>query len=154
MSLNSILGTFRSTNSEGFMYGNHITVVLGCQVYFNAFDAGEKYLEGVCLLLEEASGAFLLFFFCIYLFNTFSFITLGVQNANRYKLTVNCMLFSDDDLFGMVINAIMACTEPKQCSALLLKKYMLDYYPEFKVADRPNLFKKALDRGTSKEIVR
>lgn len=64
-----------------------------------------------------------------------------------------CDLFTDDDLTGQVMNAIVACTEPKQSSALLLKKYVQDYHPNFRVAERPHLFKKALQRAVAKNLI-
>ena len=51
----------------------------------------------------------------------------------------------DNDSYGKVVNALTACTEPKQCSANLLKKYVTEYHPDFKVAEKPFLFKRALE---------
>ena len=60
---------------------------------------------------------------------------------------------SDDDLTGQVTNALVACTEPKQCSATLLKSYVQEYHPEFKIAEKPHLFKKALERGIQRKLI-
>ena len=62
--------------------------------------------------------------------------------------------FSDDDLVGQVTNALIACTEPKQCSATLLKSYLIEYHPEFDIQNKPYLFKKALERALKKNIIR
>ena len=62
---------------------------------------------------------------------------------------------TDDDLIGMVVNAIMAGTEPKMCSANLLKKYVMEWFSEkFKLVDRPHLFKKALERAVANNEIR
>ena len=78
--------------------------------------------------------------------------------ASTQELTVlQCMFcpFADEDMTGMVINAIMACTEPKMCSANLLKKYVVEWYSEkFKVADRPHLFRKAIDRAVANQEIK
>lgn len=60
----------------------------------------------------------------------------------------------DDDLTGQVVNAILACTEPKLSSSGVLKKYILDFHPEFHVAERPILFKKAIERSISRGYLR
>lgn len=52
----------------------------------------------------------------------------------------------DDDLIGQVMNALVACTDPKVCSSQVLKQYIVEYHPEMKVAERPFLFKKAMQR--------
>ena len=50
-------------------------------------------------------------------------------------------------MIGKVVNAIMACTEPKQCSAGLLKNYVVEFHPDFKVAERPKSFRSAVERA-------
>lgn len=49
--------------------------------------------------------------------------------------------------------AIIACHEPKAASANQIKKYISQYHPDFKVDERPDLFKKALQRAVSKNII-
>ncbi|CAL1539143.1 unnamed protein product [Lymnaea stagnalis] len=49
--------------------------------------------------------------------------------------------------------AIIACHEPKAASANQIKKYISQYHPDFKVDERPDLFKKALQRAISKNII-
>lgn len=61
---------------------------------------------------------------------------------------------ADDDMVGMVTNALTACTEPKSCSATLLKKYLVEYHPNFNISERPNVFKKAIQRAIDKNIIR
>ena len=58
-----------------------------------------------------------------------------------------CSVFSDDDMIGKVVNAIMACTEPKQCSAGLLKNYVVEFHSEFGVTQKSSRFKKAIERA-------
>lgn len=61
--------------------------------------------------------------------------------------------FADDDFIGQIMNAIVACTEPKVSSARLLKQYVTDYHPEFRVTEKPKLFKKALQRALDKKLI-
>lgn len=76
------------------------------------------------------------------------------SGSGSFRLTINEFdPLADDDLTGQVMNAIVACTEPKQSSALLLKKYVQDYHPNFRVAERPHLFKKALQRAVAKNLI-
>ena len=60
---------------------------------------------------------------------------------------------TDDDLTGMITNALVACTEPKVSSAALLKKYIIEYHSDFKVAERPAKFLHAIDRATANEQI-
>jgi hypothetical protein len=62
-------------------------------------------------------------------------------------------VFADDDYIGQIMNAIVACTEPKVSSARLLKQYISDYHPEFKVSEKPKLFKNALQRALDKNLI-
>jgi linker histone H1 and H5 family len=64
-----------------------------------------------------------------------------------------CFVCADDDFTGQIMNAIVACTEPKVSSARLLKQYITDYHPEFKVAERPKVFKNALERALTKNLI-
>ncbi|OWF51861.1 heterochromatin protein 1-binding protein 3-like [Mizuhopecten yessoensis] len=47
----------------------------------------------------------------------------------------------------MVCQAIVACHEPKQASAGLIKKYIIEYHPEFGIDNKPHLYKGALKRA-------
>ncbi|KAI8796649.1 heterochromatin protein 1-binding protein 3 isoform X1 [Biomphalaria glabrata] len=49
--------------------------------------------------------------------------------------------------------AIIACHEPKAASANQIKKYISKYHPDFKVDERPILYKKALQRALSKNLL-
>ena len=62
--------------------------------------------------------------------------------------------FPDDNMNSKIANSIIACNEPKKASALLIKKYVIEYHPDFKVADKPNLFKRALERAINKNQLR
>lgn len=74
----------------------------------------------------------------------------GSISSGTFKLTIDEFdPTDDDDMIGKVVNAIMACSEPKQCSAALLKNYVVEFHPTFKVGDHPNKFKKAIDRAES-----
>lgn len=76
------------------------------------------------------------------------------SGSGSFRLTINEFdPLADDDLTGKVMNAIVACTEPKQSSALLLKKYVQDYHPNFRVAERPHLFKMSLQRAVNKNMI-
>lgn len=61
---------------------------------------------------------------------------------------------SDDDLIGQIVNAIVACTEPKTCSSNLLKRYLLEYHEDFNIAKRPDLYKRSLERGIKKNLIK
>ena len=61
---------------------------------------------------------------------------------------------SDDDLIGKVVNAIMASAQPKECSVRSLKNYVTEFYSDFKVLDRPFLFKHAIERAERNEMIR
>ena len=53
-----------------------------------------------------------------------------------------------------IAQAIVASHEPKQASALLIKKYMASYHPNLKTEERPHLFKHALERASNKGTIR
>lgn len=53
-----------------------------------------------------------------------------------------------------ICQAIVAGHEPKQCSAQLIKQYVMDYHPEFNIDKKPHLFKKSLERAVSKNKIR
>lgn len=75
-------------------------------------------------------------------------------SQGSYRLLLTEFDPTDDDLMGMITNAIMASHEPKQCSAAMLKRYIVKYHPKFKVAERPNLLKKAIERALEKNIIK
>lgn len=54
----------------------------------------------------------------------------------------------------MVCLAIVATHEPKQASALLIKRYVQEFHQDFNIEARPHLFKNAISRGIKKNIVR
>lgn len=58
------------------------------------------------------------------------------------------------DRQDMISQAIIATHEPKTASAAMIKKYILQYHENFKIDERPFLFKKALERACSKNIIR
>ncbi|XP_056018207.1 heterochromatin protein 1-binding protein 3-like [Ostrea edulis] len=59
-----------------------------------------------------------------------------------------------DDLEDMISQAVIATHEPKIASALMIKKYILQYHENFSVDSRPHLFRKALERACSRGIIR
>lgn len=65
---------------------------------------------------------------------------------------VLCIVASDRQ--DMISQAIIATHEPKTASAAMIKKYILQYHENFKIDERPFLFKKALERACSKNIIR
>ena len=72
-----------------------------------------------------------------------------------YRKSVElCIIFTDDDTIGKIVNAITATTEPKISSSVLLKKYIIDYHPEFHIDQRPHSFAKALERAINNNIIR
>ncbi len=42
------------------------------------------------------------------------------------------MIFSDDDTVGKIVNAMVACTDPKTCSARLIRQYVMDFHPHLR----------------------
>lgn len=64
------------------------------------------------------------------------------------------MIVADEDAIGKIINAIVGSHEPKVAAALSVRDYVTEFHPEFKVAARPKLFKKALERGIQSGIVK
>ena len=61
---------------------------------------------------------------------------------------------ADGDMAGKVMNGIMACTEPKRCSAALFKRYVLEYHPELGTGDKPARLRKALQRAVDRGDIR
>ena len=57
--------------------------------------------------------------------------------------------FVDDDIVGQISNALMAISEPKQCSGRLLKNYVTAYHNQFNL----DKFKKAVENGVKKSII-
>jgi len=81
----------------------------------------------------------------------------GSRTAGVYRLEMKEYDASaDDDLIGMVMNAMVACNDPKVCSAKVIREYITEYHPDLKVAERPYVFKQALLRaagdGTLKQL--
>lgn len=58
------------------------------------------------------------------------------------------------DIEDMISQAIMATHEPKTASGKMIKKYILQYHENFMIDKRPHLFKKALEKACSKNIIR
>ena len=54
---------------------------------------------------------------------------------------------------GMVINAVVACSEPKMCSVHKIKEYITDYHPDFKVAEKPFMYKSAIARAEKNGLI-
>lgn len=57
-------------------------------------------------------------------------------------------------LQDQISQALVACNEPKQASALLIKKYITEYHPNLGVEERPHLLRNALERASSKGVIR
>ena len=53
-----------------------------------------------------------------------------------------------------IAQAIVASHEPKQASALLIKKYISEYHPKLNIDIKPHLFKHALERANNKGFIR
>ncbi|XP_046352492.1 uncharacterized protein LOC124132564 [Haliotis rufescens] len=60
---------------------------------------------------------------------------------------------STDNVEDMICSAIIACNEPKQASSNLLKKYVMEFHPDFNIQTRPHLFKMALERALKKQMI-
>ncbi|XP_067673713.1 heterochromatin protein 1-binding protein 3-like [Haliotis asinina] len=60
---------------------------------------------------------------------------------------------STDNVEDMICSAIIACNEPKQASSNLLKKYVMEFHPDFNIQSRPHLFKMALERALKKQMI-
>ncbi|GAB1598895.1 heterochromatin protein 1-binding protein 3-like [Argonauta hians] len=54
----------------------------------------------------------------------------------------------------MVCLAIVATHEPKQASALLIKRYVQEFHQDFNIETRPHLFKNAISRAVKKNIIK
>ncbi|CAH1775449.1 unnamed protein product [Owenia fusiformis] len=59
----------------------------------------------------------------------------------------------DNDLEDLIINAIVANHEPKQCSFKLLKEYITEYHPQFKIDDNPGRMRRALENALKHESI-
>lgn len=68
-------------------------------------------------------------------------------------LKFKCVI-SGDNIEDWICQAIVACHEPKQASAGLIKKYIMEYHPKFSVENRPHLFKSALEKACNKGVIR
>ena len=64
------------------------------------------------------------------------------------------VVFTGDTMDDRIAQAIVACHEPKQASAGLIKKYVSEYHPKLNIDARPYLFKHALERAANKGTVR
>lgn len=53
-----------------------------------------------------------------------------------------------------ICQAIVACHEPKQASAGLIKRYIMEYHSDFGIDSKPHLFKGALKRACSNNKIR
>ncbi|KAH9519995.1 hypothetical protein Btru_071430 [Bulinus truncatus] len=60
---------------------------------------------------------------------------------------------SSEQIEDRICAAIIACHEPKAASANQIKKYISQYHPDFKVDERPDSFRKALQRAVSKNFL-
>ncbi|XP_046579064.1 eukaryotic translation initiation factor 5B-like [Haliotis rubra] len=60
---------------------------------------------------------------------------------------------STDNVEDMICSAIIACNEPKQASSNLLKKYVMEFHPDFNIQSRPHRFKMALERALKKQKI-
>ena len=63
------------------------------------------------------------------------------------------MAIADDNVLGMVINAVVALTEPKQCATRSIETYILDYHEEFRIADRKYLLKRAIEKAEAEGTI-
>ncbi|KAL5019134.1 hypothetical protein ScPMuIL_004856 [Solemya velum] len=59
-----------------------------------------------------------------------------------------------ESIDDMISQAILAGHEPKQASANLIKKYVIEYHSNFGIDARPHRFKQALERATRKDKIR
>ncbi|KAK3609640.1 hypothetical protein CHS0354_028844, partial [Potamilus streckersoni] len=79
----------------------------------------------------------------------------GNNIAGTFHLLVDTFNPShSDNIEDWICQAIVACHEPKQASAGLIKKYIMEYHPKFSVENRPHLFKTALEKACSKGVIR
>ncbi|KAK6187973.1 hypothetical protein SNE40_005887 [Patella caerulea] len=85
-------------------------------------------------------------------------VELGIWDllpGNKYVLKIGefdpTLKKSMDDI---ICAAIIATTEPKLASAIVIKKYILEYHPNFDIENRPKLFTSALERACHKNILR
>ncbi|KAL4240430.1 Heterochromatin protein 1-binding protein 3 [Mactra antiquata] len=78
-------------------------------------------------------------------------LTSGSAPNGRYHLLVESFYPGrSDSLKDQIAQALVACNEPKQASASLIKKYITKYHPKLNVESRPHLFKHALERACMK----
>ncbi|WAQ97140.1 HP1B3-like protein [Mya arenaria] len=71
--------------------------------------------------------------------------------GSTYHLLVDTFTPSRTD---QIAQAIVACSEPKIASAVIIKKYISEYHPKFDIDNKVHLFKHAIERACSKGKIR
>ncbi|CAD5117486.1 DgyrCDS6254 [Dimorphilus gyrociliatus] len=61
---------------------------------------------------------------------------------------------NDNDLMGKIINAILACNEPKECSVRCLKQYVDEFHPNFNITKNSLILKRALKNAEEKGLIK
>lgn len=81
--------------------------------------------------------------------------TRGTGAGGTFHLLIDTFNPSrSDTMDDRIAQAIVATHEPKQASALLIKKYISEYHPSLNTEARPHLFKHALERASNKGTIR
>ncbi|XP_033746136.1 heterochromatin protein 1-binding protein 3-like [Pecten maximus] len=79
----------------------------------------------------------------------------GTGSTGKFRLLAEDFNPSEaKSMEDMVCQAIVACHEPKQASAGLIKKYIVEYHPEFGIDNKPHLYKGALKKACSNNKIR
>lgn len=79
----------------------------------------------------------------------------GSSPTGRYHLLIETYNPGrSEKLEDQIAQALVACHEPKQASASLIKKYITQYHPKLNVENRPHLFKHALEKACAKGVLR
>ncbi|XP_045212181.2 nucleolar protein dao-5-like [Mercenaria mercenaria] len=82
-------------------------------------------------------------------------LTSGFSPTGRYHLLIETFNPGrSDNLKDQIAQALVACHEPKQASAGLIKKYITEYHSKLNVEARPHLFKNALEKACAKGTLR
>ncbi|XP_052817183.1 heterochromatin protein 1-binding protein 3-like [Mya arenaria] len=75
--------------------------------------------------------------------------------GSTYHLLVDTFTPSrSGKLADQIAQAIVACSEPKIASAVIIKKYISEYHPKFDIDNKVHLFKHAIERACSKGKIR
>lgn len=72
----------------------------------------------------------------------------GSGKSGSFQLLVDSFNPEEtESMTDMVCSAIIACSEPKVASYLMIRKYISEYHPDFNIDAKPHKLKKAIERA-------